>query len=149
MHIDRTLVEHSINEYLEELKQELASDQALPNINVQSRDKYLVFDLLLDHRYPFYQPQIFCRTAFCNPPTNDGRDVFNEVVREEWRVNRKLYEIIMYIPEFVADVAIEEQENGGMLLKVVGTFHLGNSYEMSNWGVNGVNRDSRIFSVQE
>jgi len=56
----------------------------------------------------------------------------------------------MYIPEFVADVIIEEAEtNGGMLLKVLGTFHLGNNYEMSNWGPGGINRDSRVFQVEE
>jgi hypothetical protein len=65
-------------------------------------------------------------------------------------VTKKLHEIIMYIPEFVADIAIEESENGsGMLLKVMGTFHLGNNYEMSNWGASGINRESRIFRVEE
>ena len=54
------------------------------------------------------------------------------------------------MPDFVADIAIAESESGEMLTKVYGTFHLGNLYEMSNWGaVNGVNRDSKVFEVEE
>ncbi len=31
-----------------------------------------------------------------------------------------------------------------------GTFHLGNLYEMSNWGaVNGVNRESTVYECEE
>ena len=56
----------------------------------------------------------------------------------------------MYIPEFVADVVIEDAEtNGGMLIKLLGTSHLGNNYEMSNLGPGGINRDSRVFQVEE
>ena len=47
-------------------------------------------------------------------------------------------------------MAIAESDSGEMLTKVHGTFHLGNLYEMSNWGtVNGVNRDSKVFAVEE
>jgi hypothetical protein len=116
------------------------------------KDKYFVFDILLDHKYPFYQPQIFCRSAFSKPPLNDGRDVFNEVLPqslEEWRITKKLHELVQFIPDFVADMVIAESEND-MLTKVYGTFHLGNLYEMSNWGaVNGVNRDSKVFEAEE
>jgi len=81
---------------------------------------------------------------------NDGRDVFNEVLKDDWKLTNKLHDIIQYLPEFVADVSIEESESGGMLLEVLGQFHLGNSYEMSNWGaVSGVNRESKVFSVEE
>jgi hypothetical protein len=34
-------------------------------------------------------------------------------------------------------------------MKVFGTFHLGNYYEISNWGLSGMNRDSRVFECQE
>jgi hypothetical protein len=34
--------------------------------------------------------------------------VFNEVIKSDWQVSKKLHEIIMYLPEFVADIAIEE-----------------------------------------
>jgi hypothetical protein len=37
-----------------------------------------------------------------------------------------------------------------MLMEVFGQFHLGNLYEMSNWGVvNGVNRESKVFECEE
>ena len=108
-----------------------------------------MFDVLLDQRYPFYQPQIFCRAPFSKPPLNDGRDVFKEVLKADWRITKKLYEIVQYIPEFVADVIIAKQDQG-MLMNVYGTFHLGNLYELSNWGaINGVNRDSKVFSCEE
>lgn len=105
--------------------------------------------MLLDHRYPFYQPQIFCRTAFSRPPLNDGRDLFKEILKGEWKITKKLYEMATYIPEFIADVVIAEAESG-LLTEVFGTFHLGNLYEMSNWGaVNGVNRDSKVYDCEE
>ncbi len=83
------------------------------------------------------------------PAFNDGRDVFNEVIKGEWKITQKLVEIAQYIPEFVADMIIAESEHG-MLMKVYGNFHLGNNYEMSNWGaINGVNRDSKVFEIEE
>ena len=80
--------------------------------------------------------------------------MFSEVVlpqsSEDWRITQKLEELVQYIPDFIADVIIAENENGQMLTKVYGTFHLGNLYELSNWGaVNGVNRDSKVFEVME
>lgn len=109
----------------------------------QKLDKF-VFDVLLDHKYPFQQPQIFCRTAFSNPPLNDGRDLFSDILKSEWKIAKKLYEIVQYIPEFVSEVKITEEE-----LKVYGIFHLGYLYEMSNWGLGGVDRSSRIFNCEE
>jgi hypothetical protein len=45
---------------------------------------------------------------------------------------------------------IAEHDNGGILISVFGTFHLGNLYEMSNWGaINGVNRESKVFECEE
>lgn len=106
-------------------------------------EKY-VFDVLLDHKFPFQQPQIFCRTPFSNPPLSDGRDLFNDVMKSEWKTARKLYEIVQYIPDFISEVKIQEEE-----MKVYGTFHLGYLYEMSNWGQGGVDRNSRVFECEE
>lgn len=79
---------------------------------------------------------------------NDGRDLFKEVLKSDWRVTKKLCEMVAYIPEFIADVVIAEADQG-MLMKVFGTFHLGYLYQMSNWGTNGMNRDSKIFECEE
>jgi ubiquitin-protein ligase len=57
-----------------------ANDYEFTPVGLQYKDKNFVFDILLDHRYPFYQPQIFCRSVFSHPPLNDGRDIFSEVV---------------------------------------------------------------------
>ncbi len=59
----------------------------------KKHDKF-VFDVLLDHKYPFQQPQIFCRTSFSLPPLNDGRDLFNDILKSEWKIAKKLYEIV-------------------------------------------------------
>jgi hypothetical protein len=61
-------------------------------------------------------------------------------MKSEWKTARKLYEIVQYIPDFISEVKIEEEE-----MKVYGTFHLGFLYEMSNWGQGGVDRYSRVF----
>jgi hypothetical protein len=111
---------------------------------IDKRVEKFVFDILLDHKYPFQQPQIFCRTPFSNPPLNDGRDLFSDILKSEWKIAKKLYEIVQYIPEFISEVKITEEE-----LKVYGNFHLGYLYEMSNWGLSGVDRGSRIFSCEE
>lgn len=51
-----------------------------------------------------------CRTNFSTPPLNDGRDLFNEILKSEWKIAKKLYEIVQYIPEFISEVKIEEEE---------------------------------------
>lgn len=75
---------------------------------------------------------------------NDGRDLFSDILRTEWRIVKKIHEIVQYIPDFIDEVKETEEE-----LKVFGTFHLGYIYEISNWGMSGMNRDSRIFDCQE
>lgn len=75
---------------------------------------------------------------------NDGRDLFNDILRSEWKIAKKLYEIVQYIPEFISEAKITEEE-----MKVYGKFHLGFLYEMSNWGITGVDRQSRVFECEE
>jgi len=72
----------------------VSEQENLPAIVFKNRDRSLIFDILLDNRYPFNQPQIFCRSAFSSPPLNDGRDVFNEVLKSDWQLTKKLHEII-------------------------------------------------------
>jgi len=50
----------------------------------------------------------------------------------------------------VVDTILAEKEGNGILLDVFGAFHLGNMYEMSNWGaVNGMNRESKVYECEE
>ena len=72
--------------------------------------KHFIFDILLDHKYPFHQPQILCRTTFSTPPINDGRDLCNDILRSDWKIAKKLYEIVQYIPDFISEVKIAEEE---------------------------------------
>jgi hypothetical protein len=66
-------------------------------------------------------------------------------LKSDWKITKKLHEMIAYIPEFVVDVLIAEKDNK-LQVNVHGTFHLGNFYELSNWGaVNGVNRECKVF----
>ena len=79
---------------------------------------------------------------FSKPPINDGRDLFKEVLKADWKVSKKLFEIVQYIPEFVAEAILADNIN------VYGSFHLGNLYEMSNWGsvneLTGILRSSTV-----
>lgn len=50
----------------------------------------------------------------------------------------------------MVDTILAEKEGNGILLDVFGAFHLGNMYEMSNWGaVNGMNRESKVYECEE
>ena len=81
-----------------------------------------------------------CRTAFSQPPLNDGRDLFNDILKSEWKIAKKLYEIVQYIPEFISEVKITEEE-----MRVYGQFHLGYQYDITEWGPAGINKDSKVF----
>ena len=81
-----------------------------------------------------------CRTPFSTPLLNDGRDLFNDILKSEWKIAKKLYEIVQYIPEFISEVKITEEE-----MKVYGVFHLGELYDMAEWAPNGVNKDSKVY----
>lgn len=70
-----------------------------------------------------------CRTNFSSPPLNDGRDLFNDILKSEWKIAKKLYEIVQYIPEFISEVQTTEEE-----MKPYGTFHLGTAYDINEWG---------------
>jgi hypothetical protein len=76
-----------------------------------------------------------CRTHFTSSPIHDGRDLFNEILKSDWKIAKKLYEIVQYIPDFISEVKVEEEEDA----KVVGMFHLGYTYDITEWGPNGVN----------
>lgn len=57
---------------------------------------------------------------------DDGRDLFSEVVGEGgWKVGHKLYSLIQLIPEFIAEMYLVETD-----YYVIGTFHLGQVYNM-------------------
>lgn len=81
-------------------------------------DKHFEFEILLNEKYPFTQPQIFCLTRFTKIiDLYDGRDLYFEILNgEDWRVARNLHEIISCFPEFIEmtkqaeDAALEEHE---------------------------------------
>lgn len=66
-------------------------------------DNHFEFEILLNEKYPFTQPQIFCQTRFTNViDLYDGRDLYFEVLNgEDWRVARNLHEIIACLPDFI------------------------------------------------
>jgi hypothetical protein len=110
------LVEHAIEEY------HLQSEDRL---ELGLKDKFFIFDVLLDNRYPFNSPQFFCRSAFSRPPLNDGRDVYKDILKGDWKETKRLFEMVQYIPEFMVDTLVGEKEGNGILLDVFGSFHLG------------------------
>ena len=70
---------------------------------IEKLDQNFQFEILLDHKYPFSQPQIFCQTKFTSViDLYDGKDIYTDVLNgEEWRVARNLHEIISCLPEFI------------------------------------------------
>jgi hypothetical protein len=51
---------------------------------------------------------------------------------------------VQYIPEFISEVIISEEEG-----KLFGQFHVGFLYELSNWGANGIDRNSKLWECEE
>jgi len=80
------------------------------------------FEILLSRRYPFCDPRVTCLTDFAHEGLSltDGRDLFNEIVGDEWKIGHKLYSLISFFPVFIHEMLSIKDE-----LRVVGTFHLG------------------------
>ena len=125
-------------------------------VKVEELKEHFQFEILLDSKYPFSQPQIFCQTKFTNVvDLYDGRDLYQEVLNgEEWRVARNLHELIGALPEFIEqmkiaeDQALEQHEideassliNDGnlpqkstILTEVFGKYHLESIYDLSHF----------------
>ena len=47
-------------------------------------DEMLLFDIVLDDKYPFRNPKIYCRSCFNGVFLGDGRDLFNTMVTVPW-----------------------------------------------------------------
>jgi ubiquitin-protein ligase len=60
-----------------------------------------VFDAFLDSKFPFNNPQILCRTAFTDPDLSDERDLFADIIKSDWKVATKLFQIVQQIPVFI------------------------------------------------
>ena len=78
---------------------------------VEELPEHFQFEILLDHKYPFSQPQIFCQTRFTNViDLYDGRDLYTDILNgEEWRVARNLHEIIACLPDFIETSKMAEE----------------------------------------
>ena len=65
-----------------------------------------MFEIYLDQKYPFSQPQIVCLTRFTRViDLYDGRDLYSEVLNgEDWRVARNLHEMISCLPDYIENV---------------------------------------------
>lgn len=83
----------------------------------------------------------------------DGRDVYSDVMKEEWKVGRNIHEIMAALPDFIdqvktmEDQAIEqkevreaqnllefqEHESESILTEVFGNYILGDVYDLTNF----------------
>ena len=88
----------------------------------------ITFEIILTHRYPYRHPQVICLTPFSPIALCDGRDLFHEIVgKDGWKKDLHISEILLFLPEFV------EWLFGcpiSILKEVVGTFHLGQTYNL-------------------
>ena len=78
-------------------------DCAKRHTTIEKYDRHFEFEIFLDQRYPFAQPQVFAVTRFTRVvDLYDGKDLYTEVLNgEEWKVARNLHEIIANLPDFI------------------------------------------------
>jgi hypothetical protein len=65
--------------------------------------------------------------------------LFSDILKQDWKVAKKVYEIVQYIPEFIQEVKITEEE-----MKQYGTFHLGYLYN-----IEAIWTPAQIFGCEE
>jgi len=121
-----------------------AVQSSLANKDVKTYE----FEILMSNKYPFRDPSVFCHTNFTHPMVciNDNRDLFKEVVGEGgWKVGHKLYSLIQLIPEFIQEMYLMEDD-----LYTVGTFHLGQVYDLRSFCTERPDKTKmKAFGCQE
>jgi hypothetical protein len=90
----------------------------------------VVFELLLEPKFPFVFPKLFCRTKFTDPSLADGRDYTNNIIGKIWTPSVLLSQIVGMIPEFILKVTINKEK---INLQKIGTYHLGHIYDLEDF----------------
>ena len=69
-----------------------------------------MFEIVLDHKYPFSQPKIMCLTRFTKyTDLYEGKDLYREIVGgQDWTVSKNLYELLLNLPDFIQDAKTME-----------------------------------------
>jgi hypothetical protein len=148
---------------------ELDDKEETKDSKVEILPEHFQFEILLDHKYPFSQPQIFCQTRFTNViDLYDGRDLYTDILNgEEWRIARNLHEIISCLPEFIQssklaeEAALEQHEieeassllsegntKSTLLTEVFGRYHLETVYDITHFK-NKYAKTCKVFKCQE
>ncbi|CAI2370866.1 unnamed protein product [Moneuplotes crassus] len=100
----------------------------------------LYFEILLTERFPLQAPQVYCKTKIGYPTIDDKRDILEEIIHKEWSNNMTIFETIELIPQFVADLLLQMQQEDE--IKSIGKWHLGQSYPLKDMGIG-------LFAVRE
>jgi hypothetical protein len=88
----------------------------------------ITFEVILTYRYPYRHPQVICLTPFGPLSLCDGRDLFHEIVgKDGWKNDLHIFEILLFLPDFIEWLF---ESPVSIMKEVVGTFHLGQMYNL-------------------
>jgi len=90
----------------------------------------IIFEYLLEPKFPFVFPKLFCKTNFYNPTLADGRDFTNDVVGKMWTPAILLKDITIMIPKFLKKLSQNPNPEQSQLL---GQYHLGHTYNLEDF----------------
>ena len=87
------------------------------------------FSLYLEEGFPFHAPKLFCETVSNFPSVADGRDLFSEITREQWKPNITCVDVIQLLPGFLKKLKTLSSEE----VQNLGNFKLGSYMHLSLW----------------
>ena len=92
------------------------------------------FEFVVSLKYPFKEPMLLCHTEFTDPKVviTDNRDLYSEVIGEGgWRLPHTFATVAQLLPDFILEMySIKDNK------EVIGTFQLGNLYNLNNFNVS-------------
>jgi ACT domain-containing protein len=90
----------------------------------------IIFEFMLEAKFPFVFPKLFCRTNFFNPSLADGRDFTNVVCGKMWTPAILLKDITIMLPKLIKQLFIFKSPLDSQLL---GEYHLGHFYNLEDF----------------
>lgn len=110
-----------------ELKKEAIENQVKENSGFQHP---IIFEFLLEPKFPFVFPKLFCKTSFSNPTLADGRDFTNDIIGKVWTPALLLKDVVILIPRFLKKISESPVPEETQLL---GQYHLGHMYNLEDF----------------
>lgn len=111
-----------------------AKDGAKLRDNLISKGvNFVVFQIALDQKFPFSAPQVFCVSELgLHFELNDGREIFEAIMKRKWCSLILIQGILMEIPDFISSL----YSFSPALLRQVGGYTPGSMYEFEQLALN-------------